>query len=126
MDRYWKNTKTGEIQFQSGGDDRPKRPMTDADWDALKIQRLDTMMKNAVSAGHNSDDIEIGWMERGDPTLLAEHQAWKDTTKTVAQKRSLAYPKLQEQLDMQYWDLVDGTTKWKDHIAKVKTDNPKE
>jgi len=26
---------------------------------------------------------------------------------------------------MQYWDEVNGTTTWKDHIAKVKGDNPK-
>ena len=31
----------------------------------------------------------------------------------------------QEQLDMQYWDNVNSTTTWKDHIAKVKSDNPK-
>jgi len=30
-----------------------------------------------------------------------------------------------DQLDMQYWDAVNGTTTWKDHIAKVKSDNPK-
>jgi len=39
--------------------------------------------------------------------------------------RQLAYGSIAEQLDMQYWDLVNGTTTWKDHIAKVKTDNPK-
>ena len=30
-----------------------------------------------------------------------------------------------DQLDMQYRDLKDGTTEWKDHIAKVKSDIPK-
>ena len=39
--------------------------------------------------------------------------------------RRKAYPRIEEQLDMQYWDLVDGTTKWKDAVAKVKSDNPK-
>jgi hypothetical protein len=36
------------------------------------------------------------------------------------------YAPIEEQLDMQYWDSVNGTTKWKDHIAKVKSDHPKE
>mgnify|MGYP005992768905 CR=1 FL=1 len=36
-----------------------------------------------------------------------------------------AYPSVQKQLDMQYWDSVNGTTTWKDAIAKVKSDNPK-
>ena len=35
------------------------------------------------------------------------------------------YASIQEQLDMQYWDAVNGTTTWKDAIAKVKSDNPK-
>lgn len=39
--------------------------------------------------------------------------------------RALAYPSIQEQLDMQYWDSVNGTTTWKDAIATVKTENPK-
>jgi hypothetical protein len=29
-------------------------------------------------------------------------------------------------MDMQYHDQLDGTTTWKDAIAKVKSDNPKE
>ena len=39
--------------------------------------------------------------------------------------RRLAYASIQDQLDMQYWDSVNGTTTWKDHIAQVKSDNPK-
>ena len=39
--------------------------------------------------------------------------------------RSEAYGSVQDQLDMQYWDSVNGTTNWADHIAQVKADNPK-
>jgi hypothetical protein len=39
--------------------------------------------------------------------------------------RASAYPSIQEQLDMQYWDSVNGTTTWADAIAKVKADYPK-
>ena len=35
------------------------------------------------------------------------------------------YGAIGEQLDMMYHDEVDGTTTWKDHVAKVKSDNPK-
>ena len=35
------------------------------------------------------------------------------------------YPPIGDQLDMQYKDLLNGTTTWKDAVAKVKTDNPK-
>jgi hypothetical protein len=41
------------------------------------------------------------------------------------QARQEAYGSIADQLDMQYWDLVNGTTTWKDHIAQVKADNPK-
>ena len=38
--------------------------------------------------------------------------------------RRKSYGDLGDQLDMQYHDSVDGTSTWKDHVAKVKTDNP--
>ena len=40
-------------------------------------------------------------------------------------KRKTEYPAISEQLDMQFWDSENGTTTWKDAIAKVKSDNPK-
>ena len=39
--------------------------------------------------------------------------------------RASAYPSLQDQLDMQYWDSVNGTNTWEDKIAEVKTKYPK-
>ena len=41
------------------------------------------------------------------------------------QARQEAYGSWQQQMDMQYWDSVNGTTTWADHIAQVKADNPK-
>ena len=48
--------------------------------------------------------------------------AWVDPEQY---KIDRVYPSIQEQLDMQYWDSVNGTTTWKDAIAAVKTENPK-
>ena len=39
--------------------------------------------------------------------------------------RQEAYASYGDQLDMQYKDLLNDTTTWKDHIAQVKSDNPK-
>ena len=39
--------------------------------------------------------------------------------------RQQAYKSIPEQLDMIYWDGVNGTTLWDEHIAEVKEDNPK-
>lgn len=36
-----------------------------------------------------------------------------------------SYPSIQEQLDMQYWDSVNGTTVWADTIASIKSQYPK-
>jgi hypothetical protein len=35
------------------------------------------------------------------------------------------YPSIQEQLDMLYWDGINGTTNWSDAITAVKEANPK-
>jgi len=43
---------------------------------------------------------------------------------TAKSARRNAYGDWNSQLDMQYHDQKDGTTTWKDHVAKVKTDNP--
>jgi len=48
--------------------------------------------------------------------------AWVDPEQY---KIDRVYPSIQDQLDMQYWDSVNGTTTWKDAIAAVKTENPK-
>jgi hypothetical protein len=40
--------------------------------------------------------------------------------------RRRAYGPIGEQQDMQYWDSVNGTTEWLDHIAAVKATYPKD
>ena len=42
-----------------------------------------------------------------------------------ARNRAKAYAELSDQLDMQYWDSVNGTTTWADHIAEIKALHPK-
>jgi len=49
----------------------------------------------------------------------------EEALQTVLNTRANAYPTWQEQMDMQYKDLLNGTTTWKDAVAKVKLDNPK-
>jgi len=52
--------------------------------------------------------------------LEAEYEAQQ-----YQRDRKEAYKPLAEQLDMMYWDKVNGTTTWQDHIDQVKADNPK-
>ena len=50
---------------------------------------------------------------------------WETQQFGYIQARQEAYGSIGDQLDMQYKDAVNGTTTWKDHIATVKSDNPK-
>ena len=83
-----------------------------------------------VTVGGNSLD-EITWLNGTTPipkadieAKMVEVQAEYDANQ-YQRDRATAYPTIQDQLDMQYWDNVNGTTNWEDAIAKVKADNPK-
>ena len=54
----------------------------------------------------------------------AEWQAEYDSQE-YSRNRATAYASTGDQLDMQYWDSVNDTTTWKDHVASVKTQFPK-
>ena len=43
----------------------------------------------------------------------------------VQNTRAVAYANLRDQLDMQFHDLLDGTTTWRDHVEAVKAAHPK-
>ncbi len=95
-------------------------------------------VKNAIKAINSSakfriedDSVDkIEWLENTTPIDKATIQA-KITEQQTAydnnyvRKRQEAYPGLWDQLDMIYWDQVNSTTKFKEAISKVKTDNPK-
>ena len=59
-----------------------------------------------------------------DDELNAAYTIWKNANE-YKRNREDSYPSWQEQMDMQYWDSVNGTTTWKDAISKIKSDNPK-
>ena len=70
----------------------------------------------------NGDLVDV------DETKVAEEIKKLETdydAKKYQRDRADTYPSIQEQLDMQYWDAVNGTKKWQEAVAKVKTDNPK-
>ena len=59
---------------------------------------------------------------------LASYETEGNTVETnvrIDATRQIQFLSWQEQMDMQYHDAVNGTTTWKDAIAKVKADNPK-
>ena len=74
----------------------------------------------AFDASGSSISLDQSKIDSARATIYAEYAALE-----YSRKRAEQYASLQEQMDMQYWDSVNGTTTWKDHIAKVKSDNPK-
>jgi len=95
------------------------------------IKAIKKINPNAeVSVGGNNVN-DITWHNGTTPipkadieAKMVEVQAEYDANQ-YQRERATAYPSIQEQLDMQYWDKVNGTTTWKDAVAKVKADNPK-
>ena len=59
--------------------------------------------------------------------IEAAHVEWKEKwdAQEYARNRAAAYASTGDQLDMQYWDSVNDTTTWKDHIASIKGQFPK-
>jgi hypothetical protein len=52
--------------------------------------------------------------------LIAEYNA-----KQYQRDRAKAYPSIQEQLDLQYWDKINNTNNWEQAINAVKIKYPK-
>lgn len=65
-------------------------------------------------------DADYEWLinSRANALFWEQENGWK-----IA--RQDAYGSVESQLDMMYHDEINGTTTWKDHIAQVKSDNPK-
>lgn len=70
----------------------------------------------------DGNELSIDWVAVN--AELARLQAEYDA-RQYQRQRATAYPSIQEQLDMQYWDSVNGTTTWADAIAAVKQEFPK-
>jgi hypothetical protein len=80
----------------------------------------------------NANDInQITWLKGTQPIpanqilskqkeLILEYES-----KKYQRDRALAYPSIQEQLDLQYWDKINNTTKWEEAINAVKNKYPK-
>ena len=91
----------------------------------MSFKAIYSLYSNVVTINEN-DDIFTAYDENGNEVTIDMTQvnAWVNPEQ-YKEDRLIAYPSIGEQLDMQYWDAVNGTTTWKDAIAQVKADNPK-
>ena len=73
----------------------------------------------------NNERLEFSQADYDQAIIDKANSMWNDQQFGYIQARQEGYGSIAEQLDMMYWDGVNGTTTWADHIAQVKSDNPK-
>ena len=90
-------------------------------------------IKSDAQFSITGDDVDYITWHDGNPTSITndailakqtEIQSEYDS-KEYARNRATAYASTGDQLDMQYWDSVNDTTTWKDHVAAIKAAHPK-
>ena len=86
---------------------------------------------NASFIINNNDINNIEWTNGTTPIpvneILAKQQELiaEYNSKQYQRDRAKAYPSIQEQLDLQYWDKINGTDNWEQAINAVKAQYPK-
>ena len=82
---------------------------------------------NVVTINGDTQEDIIAWDKDGNTVSInwSQVNSWSDPDQ-YKYDRANEYPTWQEQMDMQYWDKINGTTTWQNAITKVKSDNPKE
>tara|TARA_R100000935_G_C2780892_1_gene141657 strand:+ start:578 stop:856 length:279 start_codon:yes stop_codon:yes gene_type:complete len=90
------------------------------------MKAIYALYPNVVTIKEELDGSVLGYDQSNNLVTINKSlvDAWVDPN-AWAENRKVAYPPINEQLDMQYWDGVNNTTTWADAIAKVKLDNPK-
>tara|TARA_R100000908_G_scaffold11071_1_gene4019 strand:+ start:131 stop:481 length:351 start_codon:yes stop_codon:yes gene_type:complete len=96
------------------------------------VNEVDFMVDVLLQDDSNGQGPYIkSWNVSGVPQPTSEQLDAVDSAADLEERQNAvratrrnAYGNIGDQLDMQYHDSVDGTSTWKDHVAKVKTDNP--
>ena len=95
------------------------------------IRAIKVINPNA-SVSVNAEDInQITWHNGTTPIpaneILAKQQELitEYNSNQYQRDRAVDYPSLADQLDMQYWDKINGTNKWQQAINAVKQKYPK-
>ena len=90
------------------------------------IKSIKAINPNAEVSVNAEDINQITWHNGTTPIpaneILAKQQELitEYESKQYQRNRAVDYPSLTEQLDMQYWDKINGTNKWQQAINAVK------
>jgi len=95
----------------------------------MRHDAIRNVYANAVTISGDSDV----WDADGNVVVIDEAlvqaevsrlQAEQDSTQ-YQRDRAAAFASLGDQLDMQYWDALNSTTTWHDHVKDIKKRFPK-
>lgn len=96
------------------------------------VKALNSLVPNTKWAVTNNCYEGIEWLDTevsipSKEQILAEMQKISAYEDSIIYKvdRQKDYPTIEDQLDMQYWDLINGTTTWLDTIKAIKARYPK-
>ena len=87
--------------------------------DGVYIDEEEPQVPIPEAPTHPSDDGRV--LEGFDGWQRVAHFDYLENVHIYERK----YPPIEEQLDMLYWDKVNGTENWKAAIDKIKADTPK-
>tara|TARA_R100001082_G_scaffold39937_1_gene21005 strand:+ start:7494 stop:7784 length:291 start_codon:yes stop_codon:yes gene_type:complete len=94
------------------------------DHEAIMRAYPEVVISHSVDGNFDADGKEVSTEQSKIDAARVAIDAEKAAVKYKID-RADSFASIGDQLDMQYWDAVNGTTTWKDHVAKVKSDNPK-
>jgi hypothetical protein len=98
------------------------------------ITLVDVILKINPKADFSIEEKDVNqitWLNGTTPIpaneILAKQQELitEYNSNQYQRDRAKDYPSIQEQLDMQYWDKINGTNKWEEAINAVKQKYPK-
>ena len=95
------------------------------------IKAIKAINPNAEVSVNASDINQITWHNGTQPIpaneiLVKQQELITEYNFNKYQRdRAVNYPSLADQLDMQYWDKINGTNKWQQAINAVKQKYPK-
>jgi len=101
--------------------------ITSAGLEKLGFDPINDFVLQDDGAGTYIKEWKSGSPQPTEAEIETAHTEWQAEydSQEYARNRASAYAPIADQLDMQYWDSVNGTTTWKDHVASVKAQFPK-
>ena len=86
------------------------------------------MEDGVITALEGAELTEFNDRQAAHAQLLVDEAAARavyDAMEKYKDDRRSAYGPVEDQLDMMYWDKVNGTAVWVDHVAAVRAAHPK-